>query len=419
VSTFFEARSLLSTGRYDQAIKLLLQWPDNSPQRLHLLGMAHLGRKDGKAALTALSKAAQADPDNLEIQFLLGRAHLLAAAPQSAIRILETLAKSSYEGPDLIEALASAYRQDARYEDAVQLIRNQPASTQQMLYEHAMCLARLGNVDECLATWDTLIKLAPDLAAAWFGSHSPALELLGWNEADRRLQKAITCPKANGKYQAMLAAYHMVSGRAPCSFNKKHAHIVDSVQAILPHLTTDTKLFGIAASLLRWAVGQAKHPGLVLEFGVRRGTSLKIISEVANQFVHGFDSFEGLPEAWIGSPQGVLSTGREMPEVADHIALHPGWFDQTVPAFLDLHDEPIRFANLDCDIYSSTKTVLDCLGDRIVPGTILVFDEFIGNRTWRTDEFQAFEEFVTYRKIAYRIIALNIACKQVAILIED
>jgi hypothetical protein len=45
--------------------------------------------------------------------------------------------------------------------------------------------------------------------------------------------------------------------------------------------------------------------------------------------------------------------------------------------------------NLDADIYSSTMDALNHLEHKIVPGTILIFDEFND----RNHEFKAFREF--------------------------
>jgi len=47
----------------------------------------------------------------------------------------------------------------------------------------------------------------------------------------------------------------------------------------------------------------------------------------------------------------------------------------------------------DADLYSSTKLVLDYLGDTIVPGSYLYFDDF----SHRNDEMRAFDEFIHTR----------------------
>ena len=66
--------------------------------------------------------------------------------------------------------------------------------------------------------------------------------------------------------------------------------------------------------------------------------------------------------------------------------LHRGWFDASRPAFLaremavgevalPLH---VSFLHIDCDLYSSTQTVLRCLACAIGVGTVVVFDEWCG-----------------------------------------
>ncbi|MEJ2564948.1 MAG: hypothetical protein P8164_01615 [Gammaproteobacteria bacterium] len=50
--------------------------------------------------------------------------------------------------------------------------------------------------------------------------------------------------------------------------------------------------------------------------------------------------------------------------------------------------------NIDCDLYSISKTVLDSLAPSIVPGTVIVFDEYVGNEHWREDVSRTFQEAV-------------------------
>jgi len=124
--------------------------------------------------------------------------------------------------------------------------------------------------------------------------------------------------------------------------------------------------------------------------------------------VHGFDSFEGLPEQWHVQPKGAYSTCGEVPEVPPNVELHIGWFDATLPVFVGKNDQPVRFINVDCDLYSSTKTVLDQLAPRIQPGTVLVFDEYVGNDRWRQDEFKAFQEAVVEHGWRYEYLAFSV-----------
>jgi Macrocin-O-methyltransferase (TylF) len=141
--------------------------------------------------------------------------------------------------------------------------------------------------------------------------------------------------------------------------------------------------------------------GVVAEFGVFRGVSLTTIANYfSEQIVHGFDSFIGLPERWSGTDKeaGFFSVVGSPPNIpVSNVEFHVGFFDETVPAFAADMKLPFSFAHLDADLYSSTKTVLDALGEWFVPGTILVFDEYFGNHGWRNHEHRAFMAFLEGR----------------------
>ena len=153
-------------------------------------------------------------------------------------------------------------------------------------------------------------------------------------------------------------------------------------------------MIGSSIQAFKLGIDAAIIEGLVLEFGVRFGTSIRQIASLVKQDVHGFDSFEGLPEAWDENPQGSYSTKGVIPSVPHNVTLHDGWFEETLSGFVKKHPAPVRFMNIDCDIYSSTKTVLEIFAKQIIPGTVIVFDEYIGNKNWREDEFKAFQEAV-------------------------
>ena len=131
----------------------------------------------------------------------------------------------------------------------------------------------------------------------------------------------------------------------------------------------------------------------LLEFGVAAGTSLNLIAKNTTSKIYGFDSFEGLPEDWLpGAPKGKFRQ-QSLPVVPDNVELVVGLFGDTLPTFLDQHPEPIAFLHVDCDIYSSTRTIFDLCGARIVKGTVIVFDEYFNYPGWRRHEYRAFAEF--------------------------
>jgi len=172
--------------------------------------------------------------------------------------------------------------------------------------------------------------------------------------------------------------------------------------------------------ILMCGMEHSSPPGLFLEFGVWSGKTINRIAGCVNSTVHGFDSFEGLPEDWFGSyVKGSFHRKGSLPAVKPNVKLHVGWFNDTLPAFVAEHPEQIAFLHVDCDLYSSTKTIFDMLGDRIRPGTVIVFDEYFNYPGWRDHEYRAFQEFIQQRSLKYRYLAYNTSEWNVAVQIVD
>lgn len=382
-----QAAALAETGRFDAVLRLLAAHGDDADPAVcaFAAGARALRANDAFAAVTAFERVGAIDP----------------------------------AFPALRDALVSAYRRDARYDDAVALAAQGP-HTRQIGYERAMALLALGQAGPALAGFDAVLAAAPDHAASWFASHAAALELDDLDAGLQRLERATACVGANGRYWAFPVAYGLLSGRDVARLDATHVApyparraLVDGVRALARHMPAPPRLFGLSASTLDFALDQATVPGLVLEFGVRRGTSLNRLAARAKQEVHGFDSFEGLPQSWQQAPAGVLTTGAQLPAVAANARLHPGWFADTLPPFLAAHPDPVRLVNIDSDIYASAREVLFALAPRLVPGSIVVFDELIGNRTWAEDEFKAFEEFAAAFAATVQVLAVTPFTKQV------
>ncbi len=137
--------------------------------------------------------------------------------------------------------------------------------------------------------------------------------------------------------------------------------------------------------------------GEIIECGVYRGHTLLRIAAVVGQVaqqkqIYGMDSFGGFP---VGSVKDVdVSDGRRINRVQNkfqyahrsvrrlerigemfdfNLRLVPGFFEDTL---CELGDKRFCFVHLDCDIYESYKTCLNELYDRVVPGGLIVFDEY-------------------------------------------
>lgn len=146
--------------------------------------------------------------------------------------------------------------------------------------------------------------------------------------------------------------------------------------------------------------------GWILEFGVATGRTLNQFAKwLPNKFVFGFDGFEGLPEDWTSRMRRGFFARDTLPRVRTNCQLVVGWFDQTLPLFKNkINNGPIALLHVDCDLYSSTVTILNELRDNIVPGTVIIFDEYINYPGWQLDEFKAWQEHVARYKIKYEYI---------------
>jgi hypothetical protein len=170
---------------------------------------------------------------------------------------------------------------------------------------------------------------------------------------------------------------------------------------------------------LMLALSYVNIDGVALEFGVHKGKTMKLISEFfSNDTVWGFDSFEGLPEDWITQynsnniayPKGFFSLN-EIPTLRSNVRLVKGFFNTTLPTWVETNTFPIKFLHVDCDLYSSTREVLSQLNHQIIPGTVICFDEmypwsvYEDYSAWEEGEFKALREWVCQFDREFEVIA--------------
>lgn len=174
--------------------------------------------------------------------------------------------------------------------------------------------------------------------------------------------------------------------------------------------------------LLEYALGHVRLEGIYAEFGVHQGETFSFIANRSASVVYGFDSFEGLPEDWfLGVTKGYFDLKGVLPEISitqNNYRLVKGWFQDTLPEFMSQIEGPAAFLHIDCDLYSSTKTIFEHFEPRIVPGTVIVFDEYFNYPGWQNHEFKAFHEFVARTGIKYRYIAFAPQMFSVAVIVE-
>lgn len=105
-----------------------------------------------------------------------------------------------------------------------------------------------------------------------------------------------------------------------------------------------------------------------------------------------FDSFEGLPENedpdiplhWTGDqpmsyPKYLFEKNLKKAKVdMNDVVMVEGFYDQTLTPQLydEMQIKGASIIHIDCDLYESTKTVLDTIKPLIGDGTVIVFDDF-------------------------------------------
>jgi hypothetical protein len=217
-----------------------------------------------------------------------------------------------------------------------------------------------------------------------------------------------------GLYQALdVARIHPVRERALRALD-------DTVNFIDEHMP-DAIGFETQKEVTEYALAQIKVQGHHMEFGVFTGGTTRFIAGrlPGKVIYHGFDSFQGLPEDWSGFVLGkaAFDVGGKLPKVPANVELHPGWFDESLPKWLDSHSGPVAFMHVDCDLYSSTKTIFNLLGDRLQPGTIILFDEYFNFAGWRQHEHKAFVELVEQCNL--KVTYMAYARQQVLVRIDE
>jgi hypothetical protein len=142
------------------------------------------------------------------------------------------------------------------------------------------------------------------------------------------------------------------------------------------------------------------------EFGVCGGTSFNFWvnkNKNSQSLFFGFDTFEGLPEAFGDFEKGSMRFALEQLQINDSRAsFYKGLFQDTLLPFLANYKNGKRkVIHMDADIFSATLYTLSQLHSFLNDGDIIMFDEF----AVPTHEFMAFELYAKSFYIKYDVIA--------------
>lgn len=198
---------------------------------------------------------------------------------------------------------------------------------------------------------------------------------------------------------------------APTTIDVVASRAVEAAADFIEAHLHQTLLFSDREPMWSFAVNEIGLEGLNLEFGVFRGRSINHFAlEQPLLTFHGFDSFEGLSHHWFGTgmPIGTFDMMGKMPKVRSNVVLHKGWFDETLPPFLNENSECVAFVHFDADTEVVTSQILEAVGDRLRSGSIIVFDEFFGFPSWETQgEYAAWMRFCQAQSVSYSFIAFG------------
>ncbi len=163
--------------------------------------------------------------------------------------------------------------------------------------------------------------------------------------------------------------------------------------------------------LFQFAKMAAKLPaGDVAQLGVYKGGTAWMIASCFNNTTkkfYLFDTFEGLPQSsdkdgmWYNTTEGNNFSDVQFRDVQNYfsnyqnIEFRKGLFPSTAHG---LEDEQFCFVYLDADLYQSTKDALCFFYPRMVPGGVIMLDDF-GTPTWPGIQ-KAVQEFCSEQKIA-------------------
>jgi O-methyltransferase len=152
----------------------------------------------------------------------------------------------------------------------------------------------------------------------------------------------------------------------------------------------------IYAGNLQLTLRVKKVSGAVVECGTWRGGMIAGIADILGSDRHYFlfDSFEGLPPAKEIDGEAALAWQRNTSAPIYHdncraseeearramsmsaaiqYTIVKGWFKDTLPA---ARVGPVAVLRLDADWYDSTKEILDNLADSVVPGGLILVDDY-------------------------------------------
>lgn len=400
------------------------------------LELAGLLLQAGKVAeaIDSCEKAIRLQPDSIQAQCQLGI--VLAAGKQfdRAVQVLQRAVQLEPGNARALFHLGETYQQQNRYPMAVASYRRALELLPREAALHGSmgrALRCQGNIEDALACQHRVLDISPDNPTAYHEIGICLYDDRNLEPARQAFAKAVQLNPGTALSQVYLG---MVSAQCgdqdqaqlqfaeACRLWPYLECFVDSFRHATKY-SPSARFVSTSLQLFELAITHASEDGLFLEFGVYNGASIKIIARLTGQTVHGFDTFQGLPDDWAvgeGAQQsieaaGSYSTHGLLPDAPDNVRFHVGTFDETLPGFCQEYTGPVSFVNVDCDMYSSTRSIFQHLGKQIRPGTVLAFDDYFCLPSWREHEYRAFREYLDEYGFGYEYLVFNMFAGQAVV----
>ena len=195
------------------------------------------------------------------------------------------------------------------------------------------------------------------------------------------------------------------------------------------YLTCETNRIGKLLNHLEIYKKIVDLPGVILEFGVYKGTSLvrlmtfrDLLETQGSRKVVGFDIFGKFPDTlemeadrnFVEKFENNGGFGISRQELDYHLKnkgftnyeLMEGIIFDTLPKFLLEHPAPkIALLPIDVNVYEPSKLIIEMLWDRIVAGGIMMLDDYgtVAGETKAVDDF-FMNQHISIQKIKYNHI---------------
>ncbi|MEA5444996.1 tetratricopeptide repeat protein [Gammaproteobacteria bacterium AB-CW1] len=407
-----EITKAVEAGRLQEAVAALaeyLQAEPGDPNAWFLQSRASLAQGKPEAAWQAARQALAIAPDSPNLRYAVGNLGLRLARYPEALDILDKLPRPL--SPDQQYRLAQACWGAGQYKQSLEHFEY-AADNAPQVHEISIALARayvaLGRDEHAIWVLERLPlgDQAELLAAIYRFDHD---DLAGSAERIRGAGK-----EGDPLRQTALAGIALLQGDDAGA----EALIrdlpdgggwparVESMRYARDH-GPDARWFTTPVPMLETGLAAQAEDGLILEFGVQYGRSLNQIAVRSQGTVHGFDSFQGLPDS-----EGVFRAGSQAApggptHLANNARLYTGLFQQTLPAFLAETDGLLSFVHMDCALASSTEQVLELLKPRMQSGTVLLFGDYLAYPGWQDGQYRAWQRFADAAGIRYEYLGFS------------